>query len=89
MISASHNPIEWNALKFIGPSGLFLSAAEGAEMRAEMEAGARYATWDQLGAVAGDARALGARDARRAARPAGGRVGEALAEGVQPEDGAA
>ena len=27
MISASHNPIEWNALKFIGPSGLFLDAA--------------------------------------------------------------
>lgn len=25
-ITASHNPIEWNALKFIGPSGLFLSA---------------------------------------------------------------
>ena len=23
-ITASHNPIEWNALKFIGPSGLFL-----------------------------------------------------------------
>jgi phosphomannomutase len=24
MISASHNPVEWNALKFIGPSGAFL-----------------------------------------------------------------
>ncbi|HUF30536.1 MAG TPA: hypothetical protein VMM77_07700, partial [Gemmatimonadaceae bacterium] len=23
-ITASHNPVEWNALKFIGPSGLFL-----------------------------------------------------------------
>ena len=33
MISASHNPIEWNALKFIGPSGSFLEAHEGAEMR--------------------------------------------------------
>ena len=32
-ITASHNPIEWNALKFIGPSGLFLSAEEGAAMR--------------------------------------------------------
>ncbi|MDQ2766921.1 MAG: phosphoglucosamine mutase, partial [Gemmatimonadota bacterium] len=28
-ITASHNPIEWNALKFIGPSGLFLDAEEG------------------------------------------------------------
>src|SRR5215211_1551910 len=37
MISASHNPIEWNALKFIGPSGMFLDAAEGAEMRAFLD----------------------------------------------------
>ncbi|MFM9013325.1 MAG: hypothetical protein ACKORK_06975, partial [Gemmatimonadota bacterium] len=22
-MTASHNPIEWNALKFIGPDGLF------------------------------------------------------------------
>src|SRR5213083_2385407 len=28
-ITASHNPIEWNALKFIGPDGIFLDAAEG------------------------------------------------------------
>ena len=54
MISASHNPIEWNALKFIGPSGLFLEAAEGVEMRATIGddgKGIRYATWDQLGEV--------------------------------------
>lgn len=40
MVSASHNPIEWNALKFIGPSGTFLEAAEGAEMQALAERGA-------------------------------------------------
>jgi phosphomannomutase len=54
MLSASHNPIEWNALKLIGPSGLFLSAEEGAEMRAVMEGGTRYATWDELGSVVVD-----------------------------------
>ena len=54
MISASHNPIEWNALKFIGPSGLFLEASEGAAMRAGIEAGTRYATWDALGRVTAD-----------------------------------
>src|SRR5207253_3791232 len=54
MLSASHNPIEWNALKLIGPSGLFLEAAEGAEMRAAMEAGVRYVTWDKLGHVTPD-----------------------------------
>ncbi len=57
-ITASHNPIEWNALKFIGPSGLFLSADEGAEMRALMDAGIPRATWDQLGEIVVDAEAV-------------------------------
>jgi len=54
MISASHNPIEWNALKFIGPSGLFLDAAEGAAMRSLLERGVQRARWDQLGGVDAD-----------------------------------
>lgn len=29
MISASHNPIEWNALKFFGSDGVYLDAEEG------------------------------------------------------------
>jgi phosphomannomutase len=51
MISASHNPIEWNALKLIGASGLFLEASEGAAMRALLETGVPTATWDRLGRV--------------------------------------
>ena len=31
-ITASHNPPEWNALKFIGADGLFLSGASGREL---------------------------------------------------------
>src|SRR5258706_15463038 len=54
MLSASHNPIEWNALKFIGSSGLFLEASEGAAMRALVEQGTPYATWDKLGSVRED-----------------------------------
>jgi len=57
-ITASHNPIEWNALKFIGPDGLFLSAAQGAEMRALVEQGTPYATWDRLGETRFDGDAL-------------------------------
>ena len=53
-ITASHNPIEWNALKFIGPSGLFLDAAEGAEMREVVEGQIPRATWDKLGTVTQD-----------------------------------
>ena len=58
MISASHNPIEWNALKFIGSSGLFLEAGEGSEMRALVESGIPRATWDHLGEVTQDDRAV-------------------------------
>jgi len=32
-ITASHNPIEWNALKFIGPDGIFLDGADGARVQ--------------------------------------------------------
>jgi len=33
-ITASHNPIEWNALKFIGPDGIFLDGDAGTRVRA-------------------------------------------------------
>ena len=54
MLSASHNPIEWNALKCIGASGLFLDAAEGLAMRALVEQGIPYASWDAIGSVTTD-----------------------------------
>ena len=54
MLSASHNPIEWNALKLIGASGLFLEASEGAAMRALVESGTPHATWDAIGTVTQD-----------------------------------
>jgi phosphomannomutase len=57
-ITASHNPIEWNALKFIGSSGLFLSAAEGSAMRALIDIGVPYATWDRLGTTQFDGDAI-------------------------------
>lgn len=58
MISASHNPIEWNALKFIGASGAFLEAAEGAEMRRVVDGVFARASWDQLGTVTEDKEAI-------------------------------
>ena len=54
MLSASHNPIEWNALKCIGSSGLFLEASEGAAMRALVDTGTPHATWDRIGTVTQD-----------------------------------
>jgi phosphomannomutase len=58
-ITASHNPIEWNALKFIGPSGLFLDGSEAAEMRAVVEGDIPRAKWDELGTVVTDHDAAG------------------------------
>ena len=57
-ITASHNPIEWNALKFIGPSGLFLDGSEAAEMRAVVEGDIPRAKWDELGVVLDDREAV-------------------------------
>jgi phosphomannomutase len=58
MISASHNPIEWNALKFIGPSGAFLEAHEGGEMRRVVDGDIPRASWDRLGTVTEDRDAI-------------------------------
>ena len=58
MISASHNPVEWNALKFIGPSGAFLEAHEGAEMRRLVDGQIPRASWEQLGSVTEDRDAI-------------------------------
>jgi phosphomannomutase len=54
MLSASHNPIEWNALKLIGSSGLFLEAEQGKAMRALLDTGIPYASWNEIGTVTTD-----------------------------------
>ena len=53
-VTASHNPIEWNALKFIGPSGMFLDAEQGAKMRELLEAEIPRVGWAGLGEVRQD-----------------------------------
>src|ERR1035441_624805 len=57
-ITASHNPIEWNALKCVGPAGLFPHAGEGPAMRAFVEGGIPYATLEKLGATHFDGDAI-------------------------------
>jgi phosphomannomutase len=57
-ITASHNPIEWNALKFIGPSGLFLDSTESVEMRAVVDGDIPRVTWDKLGKAESDTGAI-------------------------------
>jgi phosphomannomutase len=49
ILTASHNPIEWNALKFVGPDGIFLDAEAGARLRELAEAGPPRLGWEGLG----------------------------------------
>lgn len=58
VLTASHNPIEWNALKFIGPDGLFLDAEAGAQVRELADQGPDRVTWDEVGDVIEDAEAV-------------------------------
>ena len=52
IITASHNPRQWNALKLLNSEGEFLTAADGAEVLANAEAEIfNYAEVDKLGTL--------------------------------------
>jgi phosphomannomutase len=59
IITASHNPIEWNALKFVGPDGVFIDETAGAQVRAlAAEGPIARADHGSLGSITVDAEAL-------------------------------
>lgn len=58
ILTASHNPIEWNALKLVGPDGIFLDAKDGAAVRGLAERGPDRADWSGLGTVGEDTEAV-------------------------------
>jgi phosphomannomutase len=58
ILTASHNPIEWNALKLVGPDGIFLDGIDGAEVRVLAEAGPPRAGWEGVGTVREDRHAI-------------------------------
>ena len=51
IITASHNPQQWNALKFLSGSGLFLTAEQNRELRQRYEDGSGHVAFDKLGQV--------------------------------------
>jgi phosphomannomutase len=59
VLTASHNPIEWNALKFIGPDGIFLDGVAGTRVR-ELAAGnsLQRANYNAIGGVEADSDAI-------------------------------
>jgi phosphomannomutase len=58
ILTASHNPIEWNALKFVGPDGIFLDAEAGSMVRTLADRGPARAGWDRIGAIKHDTQAV-------------------------------
>src|SRR6266436_1990026 len=59
ILTASHNPIEWNALKFVGPDGIFLDSVAGTRVR-ELAAGDSLprAKYNAIGGVETDSDAI-------------------------------
>ncbi len=49
IVTASHNPVEWNGLKLAAADGRFVSPETGRRIQARFEAGGALADWDGLG----------------------------------------
>jgi phosphomannomutase len=58
VVTASHNPAEWNALKFAGSDGTFLDASRMQRLQGFLETDFRRAGWDQLGRSQEDSNAI-------------------------------
>lgn len=49
-VTASHNPIQWNGMKFLAPTGMFLDADENKALRAIADSGkVSFASWEKAG----------------------------------------
>jgi phosphomannomutase len=58
-VTASHNPMPWNGMKFIGPSGMFLDGPENSLLRGIVDgAPPRYVPWEKTGRHAKDEAAV-------------------------------
>ncbi|MAE70678.1 MAG: phosphoglucosamine mutase [Gemmatimonadetes bacterium] len=57
-ITASHNPAQWNALKLIGPRGMFLLPREASDVLHRHRVGGRFAPWNGVGGYRCDSGAI-------------------------------
>jgi len=58
IITASHNPIQWNALKLLGLEGMFLDPEQGEAIKKIAESGNfAWKTWDKIGRMETDSQA--------------------------------
>lgn len=54
MITASHNPAEWNGLKFFSSNGVFLDEKESKRFYSLAEKRINYSDWSKLGEIQSD-----------------------------------
>lgn len=57
-ITASHNPPQWNAMKFVDSDGMFLAAEFAAAFLASVEEPIAWAAWDSMGSLTQDTNAI-------------------------------
>ncbi len=51
VVTASHNPMEWNALKLVRGDGIFTYSEDVEEIRKKLTDGFDWAKWDEVGSV--------------------------------------
>jgi len=49
LVTASHNPAQWNGLKLVAPEGRFLTPEDGRDVEARFRAGVGGVEWDAVG----------------------------------------
>jgi phosphomannomutase len=58
IVTASHNPVEWNGLKLAAADGRFVTPADGERIQSLFETGPTLAEWDGLGSRSEQAGAI-------------------------------
>ena len=53
-ITASHNPAEWNAMKFVGENGMFLFPENADTFINSLDKPVNYVGWDRIGKITSD-----------------------------------
>jgi len=57
-ITASHNPPQWNAMKFVDADGMFLAAEKAAEFLSLAQQPVNWSAWDGMGKLSRDEGAI-------------------------------
>ncbi len=57
-ITASHNPPEWNAMKFADADGMFLAPEKAADFLGNVDSDIRWADWQSIGKLSTDDTAI-------------------------------